>query len=74
MKMFQEISYYMIFGKPLIMYMGLLTLALFIIAAAVGYLVFTGKTNMIVRTHKRLATIAIAVALIHGFFGVALFF
>jgi hypothetical protein len=73
-KMFQEISYYLIFGKPLIMYIGLISIAMFLTVATIGYLIFTGRTKIKITTHRNLAITAITIALIHGFFGVMLYF
>lgn len=68
--MLNEISYMPIFGKPLIMYLGITVLSLFLITAIVGYLVMHNKTKLTFNAHKRMAMIAIAVAIIHGSLGV----
>jgi hypothetical protein len=36
--MLQEISYFMIFGKPLILYLGLITISSFIVTASIPLL------------------------------------
>jgi hypothetical protein len=75
--MFTNITYYLIFGKPLIMYLGILTLFSFLATASIGYLVFTGKSKppiITLKTHFLLARISIAFALIHGALGILAYF
>ena len=67
--MLTQISYYLIFGRPLIMYMGILVLLCFLTTATLGYLIHHGKAINF-KWHKRMAAISIALALIHGFFGI----
>jgi hypothetical protein len=63
--MFREISYFLIFGKPLILYLGILTLTLFLATAIIGILILKGKEIPFV-WHIRIAGCAIASALFHG--------
>lgn len=72
--MFQEISFYPIFGKPLIVYLGIVTLCVFLLAAAIAILNRRGNHAIPFAWHPRVAAIAIACALVHGFLGAALFF
>jgi hypothetical protein len=70
--MLTNITYYMIFGKPLIMYMGILTFLSILLTATVGYLVFHGKAKppiITIKTHFLLACISIGLAIIHGTLG-----
>lgn len=72
-----NITYYMIFGKPLIMYLGIITLLLFLWAAAVGGLVMKGKNKppfITLKAHLFLAKIAIGLMLIHGLLGISRYF
>jgi hypothetical protein len=71
--MFKEITYYLIFGKPLIMYLGITTLTLFLSAAVVGGLILKGK-NISIKWHTGIVKIAIAFALVHAFLGVTQYF
>lgn len=64
-----SIANYPIFGIPLVVYGGLLTILLVIITAIVGGLVMKGKLKF--SLHKFLAIITIIFALIHGFFAFA---
>ncbi len=70
--MFQQISYYLIFGKPLIMYLGIATLLAFFTAASFGYLTLKGKAK--ISQHFMAIKIAFALAIIHAILGIALYF
>ncbi len=72
--MFQDISYALIFGKPLIMYLGILTLLSFLTTAAVGIMNMKGITTIPFVWHPRLAVLSICLALIHGALGVLIYF
>lgn len=62
--MLNNISYYMILGKPLVFYLGLLTLTLLLTTATLGALVVKGKMQF--KYHKALAITTICIALAHG--------
>lgn len=68
--MLQEISYHLIFGKPLLFYLGVLTLAALLITAAVPLLNRHGIRLVPFAWHPRLAGGTIALALLHGALGV----
>ncbi len=70
MIMFQNISYALIFGKPLILYLGGLTLLAFIITAAIAVMNFKGVRTIPFEWHSRCAVIAICIALVHGALGI----
>ena len=70
--MFQDITYALVLGKPLILYLGLMTLSLFIIAAVIGAMVLKGKAGM--KQHKLAVGIAFASAAIHAFLGTMAYF
>ena len=70
--MLTEISYYLIFGKPVIMYTGLLTLLSFIITAYIGTRVLAGKAT--VRQHVTMVIISFLLAAVHGLLGILLYF
>ena len=72
--MFQEISYFLIFGKPLIMYLGILTLCLFLFVAAIAVMNKKGIRTIPFKWHPRMAAIAICCAVIHGVLGVLAFY
>lgn len=64
----------MVFGKPLIMYLGILTFTAFSLTATVGFLNFKGIHKIPFKWHPRLAIISIALALIHGLLGILAYF
>ncbi len=68
------ISQYLIFGKPLMFYLGVSTLALLILTALVGFLNFRGKGGIPFAWHPRLAAITIILAIIHGALGMLAYF
>ena len=70
MIIFQDISYALIFGKPLILYLGVLTLFAFIFTAAIAVLNVKGIRTIPFKWHPRCAAIAICLALVHGALGI----
>jgi len=68
--MLNEISYYLIFGKPLIMYMGIITLSSFLFTATIGFLNLRGNAVIPLKYHFMMAKISLALAVIHGTFGI----
>lgn len=72
--MLQEISYFLIFGKPLIMYLGILTLLAFLLTASIAILNRRGIRIIPFRWHPVCAGCAIFLAIIHGILGVLAFF
>lgn len=65
--MLNQISYYLIFGKPLIMYGGILVFLCLISTLVSGGLVMKGKLKF--KYHKTFAIITICLALVHGTLG-----
>ena len=72
--MFQEISYALIFGRPVIMYLGIITFSSFLFTAAVGLLNFKGYPWIPFRWHPRLAALSITLGIIHGSLGILAYF
>lgn len=72
MNIFKTIALYSIFGKPLVVYLGLTTLTSFIIVAILGVMMMKGK-NIPLKYHLWAAKIAITIALIHGFLAFSIF-
>lgn len=68
--MLESISFYPIFGKPLIMYGGILALVCILATFAIPHLGI--KDNM--KWHKRMAVISIILGLGHGLLGILSFF
>lgn len=72
--MFQEITYYLIFGKPLIMYLGILTLLAILFTASIAVMTMKGIRTIPLRWHTRCAACAIVLALVHGLLGMLAYF
>lgn len=64
-----NIAYYLIFGKPLILYIGILTLTSFLITASIAILNKKGIHKIPFKWHSRMAAVSIALALVHGTLG-----
>ena len=72
--MLQELTYFMVFGRSLILYLGILTITMFLITASIPLLRKRGHTGIPFFWHPRLAAIAIALGLFHGTLGVLAYF
>ena len=70
--MFQEISYALVFGKPVIMWLGILVLACFAVTALIGLRVLQGKAKF--DMHKNAAIASFVLAAFHAVLGVLAFF
>jgi hypothetical protein len=71
--MLSQVAYYSLLGKPLIMYLGILTLAVFIGAASIPILNKKRVKKISLTWHIRLAKIAIGLGIIHGILGLSLY-
>jgi hypothetical protein len=72
--MLQEFSYYPIFGRPLIMYLGIVTIVSFLITASIPLLRRSGLVKIPFVWHIRMAVLSICIALVHGMLGMAAYF
>ena len=72
--MFAEITYMEIFGKPLIMYLGMLVLLCMLTTATIAIVTMKGIRKWPVDWHIWGARITIVLAFVHAFLGVATFF
>lgn len=72
--MLNNISYYLIFGKPLMLYLGIFTLSSFLFTAYIGFMNLRGRTKIPLRWHFRMAGFSLSLAIIHGFLGLAAYF
>jgi hypothetical protein len=70
----RSIAFYLIFGKPVIMYLGIITLICFLTTAYLGYQQMKGNNKIPLKYHFMMARISILMALIHGFMGFAIFY
>ena len=72
--MVNSLAHIVIFGKPIIVYVGLLTLTLLLTTALVGFLNIKGIHAIPFKWHLRLAAATIIVALFHATLGLSLYF
>jgi len=70
--MLNKIAYFLILDKPLILYLGIVTLVLLFTTAAMGFLVMKGKAKF--KHHLLLARITVILALIHATLGLSAYF
>jgi hypothetical protein len=66
--MLNSITFFPVFGIPLIVYGGIVTFGFFMAVA------YTGATQKPIKVHKTLAAIAVALGLVHGLLGILSFF
>jgi len=72
--MFQNITFYPIFGKPLILYLGVLTFLSFLFTASISFLNKRGIHIIPFKWHPRMAVISLTLGLIHGLLGILAYF
>jgi hypothetical protein len=72
--MFNDITFYPIFGKPFIIYFGLIVLISFITTALIGISIREGLSHIRFKWHPTMAGISITLAIIHGTLGILAFF
>jgi len=72
--MFTDITYYPIYGKPFILYLGIITLISFLITASLG--IIHRKRLLTIRFfwHPLMAGISISLAILHGILGILAYF
>ena len=71
--MLEQIIFFPIFGKPLILYLGVLTYLLFMTVAAIPIITKRTKYKIKIKYHMRLAYLAIILATVHGTFGLLIY-
>ena len=72
--MLQEITYYLIFGIPFIVYLGIVTLFMFVITALLALFKRRAKTKISIQWHFRMAYLSILLGIIHGTLGILAYF
>lgn len=65
-----QIAYTLIFGKPVIVYLGILTLALLLLTATIPVLNRNGIRTIPLAWHPRCAMATICLAIFHGMLGI----
>lgn len=72
--MFQDITYFLILGKPLILYLGALTLLSLLLTAAIAVMNKRGIRTIPFRWHALCAGCTILLAFVHGALGLLAYF
>ena len=67
--MFQEITYYLIFGKPLIVWLGIVTLLTILFTVSIPLMNRRGIRTIPMAWHSRCAALAVTLAILHGTLG-----
>jgi len=70
----EQITYFQVLGKPLLMYLGIIAVLLMLFTAAIAVLNKKGINKIPFKWHPRMARITIAFALIHGLLAVLTYF
>lgn len=73
-KLLEKITYFPILGKPLIMYLGIITLLSFLFTALIAVMNKKGISKINFKWHIRMAVTSIILALIHGILGMLAYF
>ncbi len=69
-----QITYFQILGKPLIMYAGIIVLLSFLFTASIAITNKKGINKIPFKWHPIMARISIVLAIIHGALGVLAYF
>jgi hypothetical protein len=72
--MLTKITYFPILGKPLVMWLGIVTLLCLLFTAAISVMNKKGIHKIPLKWHSRMAGITIVLAIIHGILAVAAYF
>jgi hypothetical protein len=71
----RNIAIFPVFGTPLIVYLGILTLLSFLLTALIGFMNFKGFVRKIpFRWHPKMAVVSIVLALFHGLLAFSIYF
>jgi len=63
--MLSSLAYYPIMGKPLILYLGIITLLSFIITAIIGLMIYKGR-KIPFKIHPTMAGLSLILGITHG--------
>lgn len=72
--MLTQITYFQILGKPLIMWLGVITLLSFLFAALIAFLDKKGINKIPFKWHSIMAKVSLLLAIIHAILGIAIYF
>jgi hypothetical protein len=71
--MIASLAYYLILGKPLIFYTGILTYLSFSFTALLGYTHYIGRPLLPFKWHPIFAVTSLILGAIHGLFGLSVY-
>ncbi|OGY26118.1 MAG: hypothetical protein A2Z24_01840 [Candidatus Woykebacteria bacterium RBG_16_44_10] len=69
-----RLGYYLIFGKPLLLYLGILTLLSFFFTASIAILNRRGIHTIPLVWHFRMAKVSLTLATLHGLLAILAYF
>jgi hypothetical protein len=72
--MIRDIAFFLILGKPLIFYLGIVTFLSFLFTASIAFFNKRGVRYVPFKWHPRMAFISLTLALLHGILGISLYF
>jgi len=72
--MIAKIAFVSILGKPLVMYLGILTFLSLLFTASIGYATVKGIRWVPFKYHPAMAATTITLATMHGILGLAIYF
>ena len=72
--MVKDLAYFLILGKPVVFYSGMITFIFLSAAVLIGFLNFKGIHMVSFKWHPRLSAITMALAVFHAIFGLAGYF
>jgi hypothetical protein len=72
--MIRQVANYLIFGKPLVMYVGIVTLLTFGLTALIAVMNNRGDQRLPFSWHQKAAKVALLIATVHAILAVSLFF
>ena len=74
MNLIQQIAYYQLLGKPIIVYTGILTFLSLFATASAGFIIFKKIWRLPFKLHIFLAVTTLILAVIHALMGISLYF
>lgn len=71
--MIANLAYYLILGKPVIFYLGILTYTSFSFTALLGFSYYKGRPILPFAWHPRFAVTSLILGAIHGLLGLSIY-
>lgn len=70
----QQLAYYPLWGKPIVMYLGIFSFLVLIATAITGYMRSKGSQTIDFKWHRRLAYLLIILTIFHALLGLSSYF